>query len=87
MFWWFNQSSTARYSCTPKPHYGCDGGKVFDVLDHTECDLTKRLGPFPFFTFWGPGAGLPCSRWIAEATAHCSSGQATSDHACLPATP
>ncbi|QEF96372.1 Type I phosphodiesterase / nucleotide pyrophosphatase [Stieleria maiorica] len=69
MFWWFNQSSTARYSCTPKPHYGCDGSKVFDVLDHTECDLTARHGAFPFFTFWGPGAGLPCSRWIAEATA------------------
>ena len=68
MFWWFNQSSTAKYSCTPKPHYGCDGNKVFDVLDHTGCELTKHLGPFPFFTFWGPGAGLPCSRWIAEAT-------------------
>ncbi|MCO8124142.1 alkaline phosphatase family protein [Stieleria sp. TO1_6] len=69
MFWWFNQSSTARYSCTPKPHYGCDGSKVFDVLDHTGCQLTQRHGPFPFFSFWGPGAGLPCSRWIADATA------------------
>ena len=69
MFWWFNQSSTAKYSCTPKPHYGCDGNKVFDVLDHTGCRLTEQLGPFPFFTFWGPGAGLPCSRWIANATA------------------
>jgi predicted AlkP superfamily pyrophosphatase or phosphodiesterase len=69
MFWWFNQSSSARYSCTPKPHYGCDGSKVFDVLDHTECKLTARHGAFPFFTFWGPGAGLPCSQWIADATA------------------
>ena len=69
MFWWFNQSSTAKYSCTPKPHYGCDGSKVFDVLDRTGCDLTRRLGPFPFFSFWGPGAGLPCSQWIAQATA------------------
>ncbi len=69
MFWWFNQSSSAKYSCTPKPHYGCDGSKVFDVLDHTGCQLTKKLGPFPFFTFWGPGAGLPCSQWIAKATA------------------
>lgn len=69
MFWWFNQSSTARYSCTPKPHYGCDGSKVFDVLDHTGCALTDRLGPFPFFSFWGPGAGLPCSQWIADASA------------------
>ena len=69
MFWWFNQSASVRYSATPKPHYGCDGSKVFDILDHTECQLTDRLGPFPFFSFWGPGAGLPCSQWIAEATA------------------
>ena len=69
MFWWFNQSSGVRYSATPKPHYGCDGSKVFDVLDHTECQLTQRLGDFPFFSFWGPAAGLPSSQWIADATA------------------
>ena len=69
MFWWFNQSAKATYSATPKPHYGCDGSKVFDILDHTGCELQKNLGPFPFFSFWGPGAGLPSSRWIAEATA------------------
>lgn len=69
MFWWFNQSSSARYSATPKPHYGCDGSKVFDILDHTECELTKQIGPFPFFNFWGPSAGLPATRWIADATA------------------
>lgn len=69
MFWWFNQSSGVRWSATPKPHYGCDGSKVFDIIDQTECKLTSRLGPFPFFSFWGPGAGLPCSQWIADATA------------------
>jgi predicted AlkP superfamily pyrophosphatase or phosphodiesterase len=69
MFWWFNQSSGVRYSATPKPHYGCDGSKVFDILDHTECELQNKLGPFPFFSFWGPSAGLPASRWIADATA------------------
>ena len=69
MFWWFNQSSGVKYSATPKPHYGCDGLKVFDILDHTGCELTKQLGPFPFFAFWGPTAGLPSSRWIADATA------------------
>ena len=58
MFWWFNQGSSARYSVTPKPHYGSDGSKVFDVLDHSECDLVRRLGPFPFFSFWGPKAGI-----------------------------
>lgn len=69
MFWWFNQSAPVRYSATPKPHYGCDGSKMFDILDHTESDLVNNLGPFPFFSFWGPSAGLPSSQWIAEATA------------------
>ncbi len=69
LFWWFNQAAPVRYSATPKPHYGCDGSKVFDILDHTECKLTERLGPFPFFSFWGPNAGLPSSRWIADASA------------------
>ncbi len=69
LFWWFNQSAPVRYSATPKPHYGCDGSKTFDILDHTECKLTEKLGPFPFFSFWGPNAGLPSSRWIADATA------------------
>jgi len=69
MFWWFNQSSSAKWSATPKPHYGCDGSKIFDILDHTDCELTRRIGPFPFFSFWGPKAGLPSSRWIADATA------------------
>ena len=69
MFWWFNQHSGVRYSATPKPHYGCDGSKVFDVIDDTGCELVKHLGPFPFFSFWGPNAGLPASEWIARATA------------------
>ena len=69
MFWWFNQSAPVKYSATPKPHYGCDGSKVFDILDQTGCALVQKLGPFPFFTFWGPNAGLPCSDWIAKATA------------------
>lgn len=69
MFWWFNQGSSAQYSATPKPHYGCDGSKAFDILDRTDCNLVQRLGPFPFFNFWGPNAGLPASRWIADASA------------------
>lgn len=69
LFWWFNQSAPVRWSATPKPHYGCDGSKVFGILDHTECELERALGPFPFFSFWGPAAGLPASQWIAHATA------------------
>lgn len=69
MFWWFNQGAPVRWSVTPKPHYGCDGSKIFDILDQSGCELTKKLGPFPFFSFWGPSAGLPASDWIARASA------------------
>ncbi|HZU35493.1 MAG TPA: alkaline phosphatase family protein, partial [Gemmataceae bacterium] len=31
--------------------------------------LEARLGRFPFHTFWGPMAGLPCTEWIAAAAA------------------
>jgi len=69
LFWWFNQHAPVRWSVTPKPYYGCDGSKVFDILDKTGCNLTEQLGPFPFFSFWGPNAGLPASEWIAKASA------------------
>ncbi len=69
LFWWFNQSAPVRWSATPKPHYGCDGSKAFDIIDHTGCQLQQRLGPFPFASFWGPASGLPSSRWIADAAA------------------
>lgn len=69
MFWWFNQGAPVRWSVTPKPHYGCDGSKVFGILDSSECNLEANLGPFPFFSFWGPSAGLPSSEWIAKASA------------------
>lgn len=69
MFWWFNQHAPVQWSATPKPYYGSDGSKEFGILDQTGCDLVRKLGPFPFQTFWGPKAGLPCSQWIARASA------------------
>lgn len=69
MFWWFNQHAPVEWSATPKPYYGCDGSKVFGILDQTGCNLVDKLGAFPFHTFWGPKAGLPCSQWIARASA------------------
>ncbi|MEM7473479.1 MAG: nucleotide pyrophosphatase/phosphodiesterase family protein [Planctomycetota bacterium] len=69
MFWWFNQGAPVRWFATPKPYYGCDGSKAFGILDKTDCRLTDKLGDFPFFSFWGPKAGLPASRWIADASA------------------
>jgi predicted AlkP superfamily pyrophosphatase or phosphodiesterase len=69
MFWWFNQGAPVEMGATPKPHYGADGSKEFGILDRTGCDLERNLGAFPFPSFWGPKAGLPASRWIAEASA------------------
>src|SRR5438552_13698622 len=72
LFWWFNQGADVDMSVTPKPYYGADGSKVFGITGTPE-ELPPRLeadlGPFPFFTFWGPGAGLPCTRWIARCAA------------------
>lgn len=70
LFWWYNMYSTADLTMTPRPLYPADGRKVFDI--HTQpMELREKvkadLGPFPFPSFWGPGAGIACSEWIAKA--------------------
>ncbi|MEM7146171.1 MAG: nucleotide pyrophosphatase/phosphodiesterase family protein [Verrucomicrobiota bacterium] len=70
VFWWYNMYSTADFSITPRPLYPVDGGKVFDVHTHPMGDrerIKKSLGDFPFPQFWGPGAGIESTRWIAKA--------------------
>jgi predicted AlkP superfamily pyrophosphatase or phosphodiesterase len=72
LFWWFNQGAAVDLAVTPKPHYGADGSKAFDVQSYPEtwaAKLTTKIGPFPFPSFWGPMAGLPCTQWIAKAAA------------------
>ncbi|MSU77593.1 MAG: alkaline phosphatase family protein [Gemmataceae bacterium] len=72
LFWWFNQGAAVDIAVTPKPHYGADGSKAFDIQTYPEAwaaRLTGKLGKFPFPTFWGPMAGLPCSQWIGSASA------------------
>jgi predicted AlkP superfamily pyrophosphatase or phosphodiesterase len=72
LFWWFNQGADVDISVTPKPYYGADGNKAFGIHG-TPPGLTERLeqhlGPFPFPSFWGPMAGLPCTQWIARCAA------------------
>jgi predicted AlkP superfamily pyrophosphatase or phosphodiesterase len=70
LFWWYNMHSSADIAMTPRPMYPADGRKVFDI--HTQpMDLREKvkadLGEFPFPSFWGPGAGIACSEWIAAA--------------------
>ncbi len=72
LFWWFNQGAHVDRSLTPKPWYGSDGSKVFGVHGTPpgwSRAAERDLGAFPFHTFWGPMAGLPCSDWIASAAA------------------
>lgn len=71
MFWWYNMYSSADWSVTPRPIYPADGRKILDVYSEPEdlrARLNAELGPFPFFSFWGPKADLPSSKWIAEAS-------------------
>jgi predicted AlkP superfamily pyrophosphatase or phosphodiesterase len=72
LFWWFNQGAAVDISVTPKPYYGADGNKAFGIHG-APAGLTQRLedklGRFPFPSFWGPGAGLPATQWIARCAA------------------
>ena len=71
-FWWFNQGADVALSVTPKPYYAADGNKAFGISgtpDGLTDRLERDLGKFPFHTFWGPSAGLPCTQWIARSAA------------------
>lgn len=74
LFFWFSQGALdADVRVIPKPWYGSDGNKLFDVHGQPGAyisELKKELGEFPFFTFWGPNSGPPATEWIAEATAY-----------------
>jgi predicted AlkP superfamily pyrophosphatase or phosphodiesterase len=71
MFWWYNMYSTCDFSVTPRPNYLADGRKIPDCYSQPadlRDYLQKELGQFPLFQFWGPGASLPSTRWIADAS-------------------
>lgn len=69
LFWWYNMHSTADYTVTPRPIYLADGGKRPDIYTQPSGlreELTRQLGAFPLFRFWGPGADIVSSQWIAD---------------------
>jgi predicted AlkP superfamily pyrophosphatase or phosphodiesterase len=71
MFWWYNMYSTADYSVTPRPQYLADGRKMPDCYSQPAAlrdTLQEKLGQFPLFQFWGPGANIKSTQWIAEAS-------------------
>jgi predicted AlkP superfamily pyrophosphatase or phosphodiesterase len=68
--WWYAMGADVDWTVTPRPIYYADGRKEPDCYTYPpelHDELTAELGPFPLFTYWGPGAGLPSSRWICRA--------------------
>jgi predicted AlkP superfamily pyrophosphatase or phosphodiesterase len=72
MFWWWNMYSPGvDWSVTPRPEYHADGLKkpgLYSEPPDLQQQLQDELGPFPLFQFWGPGAGLASTRWIAQSS-------------------
>ncbi|MEV4844072.1 nucleotide pyrophosphatase/phosphodiesterase family protein [Micromonospora matsumotoense] len=77
--WWYAMGADVNWTVTPRPIYYADGRKEPDCwTDPPELHdtLTDALGTFPLFTYWGPGAGLPSSRWICQAAERILADQA-----------
>jgi len=71
MFWWYNMYSTADYAVTPRPNYLADGRKMPDCYTYPSYlrdELQNEFGQFPLFKFWGPGADITSTKWIADAS-------------------
>jgi predicted AlkP superfamily pyrophosphatase or phosphodiesterase len=71
LFWWYNIGASHDFAVTPRPIYKADGRKLPDCYTkpaELREELTRELGPFPLFQFWGPGTSIASSRWIADAT-------------------
>lgn len=71
--WWFAMGAGTDISVTPRPVYHADGRKSPDCYTTPPAlrdELTAEFGPFPLFAYWGPGASIASTRWIAEATGH-----------------
>ncbi|MDE2367413.1 MAG: alkaline phosphatase family protein [Burkholderiales bacterium] len=73
LFWWYNMYADVDYAVTPRPMYLADGRKLPDIHTHPSAlrdELQGALGEFPLFRFWGPGADIVSSRWIAASALH-----------------
>jgi hypothetical protein len=72
---WFplhSKGCRADYVCTPAPIHNPDGTEslwCYTRPPELYGTLRDRLGHFPLQNFWGPLAGIPASRWIADSAA------------------
>jgi len=71
--WWYAIGADVDWTVTPRPIYRADGRKDPDCYTYPpelHDELQTELGPFPLFSYWGPGAGLRSSEWICRAANH-----------------
>ncbi|MEV0844700.1 nucleotide pyrophosphatase/phosphodiesterase family protein [Streptomyces sp. NPDC049954] len=71
--WWYAMGADTDWTVTPRPVYYADGRKEPDCYTRPpelHDELVDKLGTFPLFQFWGPGANLVSSQWIVDATRH-----------------
>ncbi|WP_425309600.1 nucleotide pyrophosphatase/phosphodiesterase family protein [Ammonicoccus fulvus] len=69
--WWYAMGMDVEITVTPRPIYHADGRKSPDCYTRPPAlhdELTRELGAFPLFQYWGAGASIVSTRWIAEAT-------------------
>ena len=77
--WWYAMGADVDWTVTPRPVYHADGRKDPDCYTDPPSlhdELTARLGAFPLFSYWGPGAGIASSSWICRAAQHLMSAHA-----------
>lgn len=58
------------WAVTPRPLYCADGRKMPDcytIPSELRYRFNKEFGQFPLFQFWGPGASIVSSEWIAKS--------------------
>lgn len=70
--WWYAMGADTDWLVTPRPIYYADGKKEPDFYSRPpelHDELESKIGPFPLFTYWGPTADLPSSKWVAQAAA------------------
>ena len=60
-------------SVITRPMYLADGRKIPDCWAQPPGlreELTKELGAFPLFSFWGPATSIRSSQWIGDCALH-----------------
>ena len=68
--WWYAMNSDVDTILTPRPIYRANGRKIPDCWTRPgdlRDELQARHGRFPLFKFWGPGANIESTHWIASA--------------------